>query len=123
MCPLRLQSGGYVLGFRLDPSEKLQETARQIQNLNKVYGRCPVFGVEFEVEELVENPDELTIEPTSDDIEIETVEGQADVMAAYFADGSKRSDSQPVFCPELGLAIEKLRDGFTIQGLWEVIEQ
>ena len=45
------------------------------------------------------------------------------LLQAYFADGSKKSDSEPVFCPELGLAIEKLKDGFTIQGLWEVIDQ
>ena len=30
------QSGGYVLGFRIDPQEKLQETVKQIQNLYKV---------------------------------------------------------------------------------------
>ncbi|KAF6028562.1 BBS5 [Bugula neritina] len=116
-------SGGYVLGFRLDPPEKLQETAKQIQSLYKVYGKCPIFGVVFEMEDYVEDAEELTIEPTQDDIEIDTVDGQGDVMAAYFADGSKNKDSEPVFCPELGLAIEKLKDGFTIQGLWEVIDQ
>ncbi|XP_067942594.1 Bardet-Biedl syndrome 5 protein homolog [Watersipora subatra] len=116
-------SGAYVLGFRLDPSEKLQETAKQIVSLNKIYGNCPIFGIEFELEELVEDPDQLTIAPTQDDIEIETVEGQGDVMAAYFADGSKRTDGEPVYSPELGLAIEKLKEGFTIKGLWEVIEQ
>jgi hypothetical protein len=28
---------------------------------------------------------------------------------------------KPVFSEELGLAVEKLRDGFTLQGLWDVL--
>ena len=32
-----LQSGGYVLGFRIDPAEKLQEAAKEIQSLQKVF--------------------------------------------------------------------------------------
>ena len=31
------------------------------------------------------------------------------------------SDREPVYSEELGLAIEKLKDGFTLQGLWEVV--
>lgn len=42
-----------MLGFRVDPSEKLAETARQIQSLHQVYGNCPIFGIEFEIEEIV----------------------------------------------------------------------
>ena len=30
------QSGGYVLGFRIDPAERLQEAAKEIQSLQKV---------------------------------------------------------------------------------------
>jgi len=33
----------------------------------------------------------------------------------------KQHDGEPVFSEELGLAIEKLKDGFTLQGLWEVM--
>ena len=43
------QSGGYVLGFRIDPQEKLQETVKQIQNLYKVsfslQGRIKSLGM------------------------------------------------------------------------------
>ncbi|KAJ8311265.1 hypothetical protein KUTeg_011183 [Tegillarca granosa] len=86
------QSGGYVLGFRIDPQEKLTATVKEIQSLHKVYSACPLFGVEFETEE-----------------------------RAYFADGQKDKDRDPVYSEELGLAIEKLRDGFTLQGLWDVM--
>ena len=43
-------------------------------------------------------------------------------LQAYFADGDKEVDRDPEFNQELGLAIEKLKDGFTLSGLWEVIE-
>ncbi len=33
----------------------------------------------------------------------------------------QQQDREPVFSEELGLAIEKLKDGFTLQGLWEVM--
>ncbi|KAH3719594.1 Bardet-Biedl syndrome 5 protein homolog [Dreissena polymorpha] len=114
------QSGGYVLGFRIDPVEKLQQVHKEIQSLHKVYSACPVFGVEFEEEERPQGLDELTIERVQDDVEIET-EGQSDAFAAYFADGSKDKDRDPMFSEELGLAIEKLKDGFTLNGLWDVL--
>ena len=43
-----------MLGFRIDPVEKLQSTVKEIQSLHKVYSACPVFGVEFEEEEKVD---------------------------------------------------------------------
>lgn len=43
------------------------------------------------------------------------------IFQAYFADGNKEQDREPVFSEELGLAVEKLKDGFTISGLWEVM--
>ncbi|XP_063421921.1 Bardet-Biedl syndrome 5 protein homolog isoform X3 [Mytilus trossulus] len=112
-------SGGYVLGFRIDPVEKLQGTVKEIQSLHRVYSSCPIFGVEFETEERLQGED-LTVENIQDDVEIET-DGSSDAFAAYFADGNKDKDRDPVYSEELGLAIEKLRDGFTLQGLWDVL--
>ena len=31
------------------------------------------------------------------------------------------SDREPVYSDQLGLAVEKLKEGFTLQGLWEVV--
>ena len=42
------QSGGYVLGFRMDPLEKLQETAKEIQSLHRVYSASPIYGVQYD---------------------------------------------------------------------------
>ena len=78
---LYLQSGGYVLGFRIDPVEKLQEVVTEIQSLHKVYSTCPVFGVEFETDDKPQTLEELTVEPVLDDVEIETSDDQTDAFA------------------------------------------
>ncbi|CAH3195350.1 unnamed protein product [Porites evermanni] len=116
------QSGGYVLGFRIDPAEKLQEAAKEIQSLQKVvYSASPIFGVEFETEEKPQTVDEVTVDPVQDDIEIVNEGEGTDAFAAYFADGDKSSDREPVYSDQLGLAVEQLKEGFTLQGLWEVV--
>lgn len=50
----------------------------------------------------------------------ESVSDAGDVLAAYLADGHHH-DLEPVYSAELGLAVEKLKDGYTLQTLWEVI--
>uniref|UniRef100_A0A8C4SEN7 BBSome complex member BBS5 n=1 Tax=Erpetoichthys calabaricus TaxID=27687 RepID=A0A8C4SEN7_ERPCA len=114
------QSGGYVLGFKIDPVEKLQDAVKEINSLHRVYSASPIFGVDYEMEEKPQPLEELTVEQAQDDVEIEPDE-QTDAFVAYFADGNKQQDREPIFSEELGLAIEKLKDGFTLQGLWEVV--
>ncbi|ELU15448.1 hypothetical protein CAPTEDRAFT_176376 [Capitella teleta] len=116
-------SGGYVLGFRIDPVEKLHEAVKEIQSLHRVYSSCPIFGIEYETEDKVQSIQELTVESVQDDVEIDNSADQSDAFAAYFADGNKQTDREPVFSEDLGLAIEKLKDGFTLTGLWEVVAQ
>ncbi|XP_069948576.1 BBSome complex member BBS5 isoform X1 [Cherax quadricarinatus] len=138
-------SGGYVLGFRIDPLEKLHEVHKEISALYSVYSQCPVFGVEFVLQDkdflgvgginmnsvpraylLVSAgqppPENEQLDlPDKDETEIdESVSETADVLAAYLADGNHH-DREPVFSSELGLAIEKLKEGYTLQTLWEVI--
>lgn len=50
---LLLQTGGYVLGFKIDPMDKLQDAVKEINSLHKVYSANPIFGVEYEMEEKV----------------------------------------------------------------------
>ncbi|KAG8124956.1 hypothetical protein E2320_020281 [Naja naja] len=113
-------TGGYVLGFKIDPIEKLEEIAKEINSLHKVFSVSPIFGVDYEMEEKPQQLEDLTVEQIEEDVEIEANE-PTDAFVAYFADGNKQQDREPVFSEELGLAIEKLKDGFTLQGLWEVM--
>lgn len=47
------QSGGFVLGFRIDPYDRLKDTVQEIHSLYQVYCASPVFGVEYQVEDEV----------------------------------------------------------------------
>ena len=50
-----------------------------------------------------------------------TEEDGADLFAAYFADASKDRDRDVVYDETLGLAIESVRDGWTIEKLWATL--
>ncbi|XP_014664524.1 PREDICTED: Bardet-Biedl syndrome 5 protein homolog isoform X2 [Priapulus caudatus] len=118
-----LQSGGYVLGFKIDPAERLQACLKQIQSLHRVYAASPIFGVDFETDgrgTAAEMREPILDEP-HDDVEVVGGDERGDAFAAYFADGAKQRDGEPVYSEELGLAVEKLKDGFTLSELWEVI--
>eukprot|EP01064_Diplonema_japonicum_P028102 TRINITY_DN4246_c2_g1_i3.p1 TRINITY_DN4246_c2_g1~~TRINITY_DN4246_c2_g1_i3.p1 ORF type:complete len:345 (+),score=47.16 TRINITY_DN4246_c2_g1_i3:81-1115(+) len=115
------QSGAYVLGFRVDPPERLQEIYKEVASLHKVYSTNPIFGVEYKTEEPAVPLSEITEPQHQDDVEIVDEEA-TDAFAAYYADGGmKNADRRPVFEPSLGLSVEKLRDGVTMESLWNCI--
>uniref|UniRef100_A0A0N4ZWT7 Bardet-Biedl syndrome 5 protein homolog n=1 Tax=Parastrongyloides trichosuri TaxID=131310 RepID=A0A0N4ZWT7_PARTI len=118
-----IQSGDYILGFRVDSMERLENIAKTIQVLHKTYATKPIFGVQYakdrpqsptsavEAEELNEEESEIDDKPL-----------RMDAFAAYFSDGVTKNINprQPVFSEELGIAIEQLKDGFTLEDLWNI---
>lgn len=46
-------SGGYVLGFRVDPPAKLYTLHKEILTLLKTFEKFPIFGVDYTVEHQV----------------------------------------------------------------------
>ena len=112
--------GGYILGFRVDPAEQLQSVFQEVQSLHTVFSNTPVFGVDYANEEKPAPLNELKVAPTQDDVEFVDTEA-ADSIAAYYAEGAKRVDHEVVLSPELGLAIERLPDGFTAKSLWAMV--
>ncbi len=60
----------------------------------------------------------------SDDIEIDGQNGTQhnDAITAYLADDLQTKDNDVVYCPQLWLAIERMK-GFTLDSLWNVIPQ
>lgn len=48
-------AGNYVLGFRIDPQERLNEVYKEILSLHAVYSESPIFGVNFDRNAKVEN--------------------------------------------------------------------
>jgi len=113
-------SGGYILGFRADPIEHLEEVYTQISNLWKIFSATPIFGVEYTVEERQQDPKDAFVPRTEDDVEI-LESDDIEPCLLYQPDGEKEIDREPIFSPELGLAIERLKDGTTLQSLWNII--
>lgn len=122
-------SGGYVLGFRIDPPDKLTQIHAQLLNLYNVHALNPVIGVEsaLSLGGYVTNnqPNGLTVSISDlpEFVDEKSDINRADSLALYMAqEDHGRKESQVDYCPELGLAIEKLKEGFTIESLWNVIQ-
>jgi Bardet-Biedl syndrome 5 protein len=46
-------AGNYVLGFRIDPAERLQEVYKELSTLHSVYSQTPIFGVNYDLKATV----------------------------------------------------------------------
>ncbi|XP_047102842.1 Bardet-Biedl syndrome 5 protein homolog isoform X1 [Schistocerca piceifrons] len=113
-------SGGYVLGFRIDPAEKRQTVYKELCSLHKVYSQNPVFGVQYTVGQQTQYQEESSMFADDTQEIVESSDEMSNVFLTYFAD-ENHEDREPVYNQELGLAIEALKPGTTLQNLWEVI--
>ncbi|XP_075746109.1 Bardet-Biedl syndrome 5 protein isoform X3 [Rhipicephalus microplus] len=119
------RSGGYVLGFKVDPMERLQHIYKELSSLLKVHKTKPIMGVDVFMQKQTAD-EEATTQDTGPEIqdepEVNSADGtHYDAFAAYLADGGHDRDREVVLSPELGLAVEKLPEGFTLASLWEVL--
>ena len=120
-------SGGYVLGFRIDPADKLESIYKEINSLHKTYSESPIFGVEYSRSTSNKSQDEqrpmnpIIVMDSFDEIDDSAPDGN-DAFTAYLADGMQNDELRPiVFSPELGLCIEQVKDGFSLESLWQVL--
>lgn len=113
-------SGGFVLGFKVDPEEKLRNLYKELSSLHTIYTGKPIFGIDYkwDSKDTTEYNNDIT-----DDLDIieDSKTEISNTISAYLADEGHVKDRPPVFCHELGLAIESLKPGYTLQKLWEVI--
>jgi Bardet-Biedl syndrome 5 protein len=118
----KMGGGGYILGFRVDPPEKLNEVLQECQSLHHVHSNEPVFGVQWAVEDV---PDQV-VQPMArviDDVSIVDHEDGLMTMQSYFADPNKVRDREVQFDADLGLAIEAPPEGATTGDLWRVVNE
>ncbi|CAH1118970.1 unnamed protein product, partial [Phaedon cochleariae] len=104
-------SGAFVLGFKVDPEETLRNLYKELTSLHTVYSAKPVFGVEYKYssgKEYTEHNNNLV-----EDYEaLEEPKGEiGNTIVAYLADEGHSRDRPPVFSPELGLAVEQVKEG------------
>lgn len=115
--------GGYVLGFRIDPVDRLTVMHQELQSLFAVYKENPVYGVELE---------KRSAETAGDgDFKIDQIEELDETQmkelnhnfTVYQLDKDKSGVNKPipVFSSELGFAIEPPRDGLKLKDLFQVI--
>ncbi|KAL3290237.1 hypothetical protein HHI36_023591 [Cryptolaemus montrouzieri] len=114
------ESGGYVLGFRLDTDDNLNKLYKELTAVYTTAVNNPTYGVEYKLSAL--SDEQQTASDILEDVEIfEEPKGEiGNTIAAYLADEGPRID-RPIYCPELGLSIETVKNGFSVQKLWEVI--
>uniref|UniRef100_A0A1I7XAH9 Bardet-Biedl syndrome 5 n=1 Tax=Heterorhabditis bacteriophora TaxID=37862 RepID=A0A1I7XAH9_HETBA len=77
------QSGEYVLGFRIDPSDRLQQVCKTLQALHKNSSIKPIFGVTF-LRDKPPSPRSApvdTIDHLEEDVEVEQKQLRTDAFA------------------------------------------
>lgn len=120
------QSGGCVLGFRVEAADQLHLLHTQIKNLQNVYSQSPIFGVEYKVEHKLEAVvTAKKVEKIEDDVEIVKEEGFDPSLLYQHVDDEKDFQSgyhDIVYNTELGLAVEKLpgQNPPSVTDLWFV---
>lgn len=82
---------------------------------------CRGIKIKFLIQEKIDRQDEqLQI----DNIEEIDNSKNAEIntnFTNYLADESTGGQREPFYCKQLGFAMEKIRDGFNLKDLWEVI--
>ncbi|CAH0731346.1 unnamed protein product, partial [Brenthis ino] len=117
---IRATSGGYVLGFRADPYERLRPLLTELQTLHQAYTETPIFGVEMNWDKEVSKPTYNELDELEEIGEPRGEMGPSLYLASQQAQNKEDVDIQPVYSPYLGLAIEPLKEGFTLKSLFEV---
>lgn len=114
-------AGNYNLGFRMENIPKMKQLVQELHSMWSLYSKQPVLGVDFRQEAVVSTrASEHAVKRVADGADV-VVEMGKDAFAAYFADeGQKLSDRKAVHDKYLGLAVEKLPSGFTIETLWKL---
>ncbi|XP_034835724.1 BBSome complex member BBS5 [Maniola hyperantus] len=117
---IRPACGGYVLGFRADPHDRLAPLLKELQTLHQAYTEKPVLGVEMNWGSEVSRPTQDELEDLEEIGEPRGEMGPSLYLASQQSHNKEETDVQPVYSSYLGLAIEPLKEGFTLKSLFEV---
>jgi len=119
------RSGGFTLGFRVDPQDKLPDMFKEMSSLWRVFAKTPIFGVRYTID-AEEDDDEGKKEADENEYDAESVDiidddDQFDAFGAYLESGESGATRDVVYDDELGLAIEAPPDGLSVKKLWSII--
>ncbi|EAO00071.1 Bardet-Biedl syndrome 5 protein [Trypanosoma cruzi] len=133
-------AGSCLIGFRVDPVDRLRGLFRECVSLWKAWSARPVLGIAVTLEDAPPREEgDANMKHINDDggdgpfsllssqhrkLDGENVVTQVetDAFAAYYADvGQKGTDRRPEYDASIGLAVERLRTGVTLRELWTVV--
>ena len=138
-------SSKYLLGFRVDPPSRIKPVVQKIMQQWKLVNLNPIFGVSVQVDEqqqqhdqdeFSDNQDEGSIKIMDEQLELFHInQGSTEDIDATTADRDyegnaylkRRKSLVPgqardiVFDNSIGLAVEKLPNGQTMQQLWNAL--
>jgi Bardet-Biedl syndrome 5 protein len=116
---------GFIAGFRIDPPDRLTAVSQEVQTLHKLFSTNPIFGVDFTEEEVAPALNQLLQPRAEEDTQIVEEAEDVHAIAAYYAEGSQGEDDskheQIRFDPSVGLAVEGMQEGMSLDTLWRVI--
>jgi Bardet-Biedl syndrome 5 protein len=124
----RQSTGGYLLGFRVDPHERLDEVYMTLQTLYRVYAENPIYGIVYNIESTPQTLQTLKVERKEDELEIIDDQGMGSdgALLAYLSmDEKERANREEsgeniVFDANLGLAVEALPEAFSTKDIWSM---
>jgi Bardet-Biedl syndrome 5 protein len=117
------KAGGYILGFKIEPEDKLIGLYKEIVNLHQLFASNPIFGVDYTIEEEMPSTQQLLQPRVEEDFNLLEEQEDSHAVAAYFLDGVDEVNTaiDIQFDSRLGLAVEAMQEGLTIDQLWRVI--
>ena len=93
--------------------------------LHQVFSNSPILGVEYTLEDEQQTPQQVLIPKVDEDIDlIEDDVDDSHAIAAYYIEGNTQEsgsiNDHVTFDKSIGLAIETLQEGVTLEQLWRV---
>jgi Bardet-Biedl syndrome 5 protein len=85
------KAGGYILGFRVDPQDRINEVYQEVHSLYQIYSVTPMFGVDFTLEAEAPNLEQLLQPKVNEDTEL--IDDHEDTHAIAVSDRTPTSDS------------------------------
>lgn len=122
--------GGYVLGFRMDPKERLHQAMETIQNLHRVFAKTPNFGVAVSYEAAPSAGPVVAEKRVEEDLSLHDDDDASYIPASFSAGRGKdayvtqrdvEDQNPPTYDAKIGLAVEPLPKGKTVASLWAIM--
>lgn len=83
-----------------------------------MHSALQIFSFALKLQDKEDDPLRIDDIPEIDNVASSEINSK---FTAYLSEGDSETHREPFYCKELGFAMEKLKDGFTIKDLWNVM--